>query len=391
MKSAVSMSSYNNSPIYFPFQKPNFRVMQNQGLVFIPDISGFTEFVNQIEIDHGRLIIKELLEIIIDANEAGLEISEIEGDAILFYRFGQQPTMQEIYRQVEKMFCAFHQSLKEYENRRYCQCKACLSAGKLTLKVVSHYGEFTTYDVRNFKKLIGRDVIVAHRLLKNDIDSHEYWLVTDSLYSEKDAGALPSWLEWTDSSKAIESGHVKFYYAALSPLKNQLSPVPLYRPKLNAGDRVISVSHDYRINMITMFHAVGDAAVRHRWVPGVKRVEVTNHFLPRVGMRWKIVTDEGEYAAHASGYYYQDEKIDFTESDETTGNITYYIIEKRSDSLTRVTIELFVPNRIKRLKFQLLQKASQKRRLEEALKRLEAFSRSLEQEEAAATPVPESQ
>ena len=55
--------------------------MENKGLLFIPDISGFTQFVNETEIDHSRLIIQELLEILINANEIGLEISEIEGDA----------------------------------------------------------------------------------------------------------------------------------------------------------------------------------------------------------------------------------------------------------------------------------------------------------------------
>ena len=37
--------------------------MENKGLLFIPDISGFTRFVNKVDIEHGRLIIQELLEI----------------------------------------------------------------------------------------------------------------------------------------------------------------------------------------------------------------------------------------------------------------------------------------------------------------------------------------
>ena len=58
-------------------------MMGNKGLLFIPDISGFTRFVNETDIDHSRLIIQELLELIINANQIKLEISEIEGDAIL--------------------------------------------------------------------------------------------------------------------------------------------------------------------------------------------------------------------------------------------------------------------------------------------------------------------
>jgi hypothetical protein len=62
--------------------------MENKGLLFIPDISGFTRFVTEMEIEHSRYIIQELLEVLIDSNELGLEVSEIEGDAILFYKLG---------------------------------------------------------------------------------------------------------------------------------------------------------------------------------------------------------------------------------------------------------------------------------------------------------------
>jgi hypothetical protein len=36
----------------------------------------------------------------------GLEVSEIEGDAVLFYKFGDSPELSLIYEQVEKMFFA---------------------------------------------------------------------------------------------------------------------------------------------------------------------------------------------------------------------------------------------------------------------------------------------
>ena len=58
--------------------------MENRGLLFIPDISGFSRFVNTVELEHSRFIIQQLLEVLIRANDSGLQISEIEGDAILF-------------------------------------------------------------------------------------------------------------------------------------------------------------------------------------------------------------------------------------------------------------------------------------------------------------------
>ena len=85
--------------------------MENRGLLFIPDISGFSQFVNAVELEHSRFIIQQLLEVLIRANDSGLQISEIEGDAILFYQFGGPVELRALYTQVEKMFRAFHQYL----------------------------------------------------------------------------------------------------------------------------------------------------------------------------------------------------------------------------------------------------------------------------------------
>src|SRR6201999_1697819 len=101
----------------------------------------FTRFVNETDIGHSRLIIQELLETLINTNRLGLEISEIEGDAILFYKFGEIPGLETLYKQVESMFCEFHKQLMAYDQTRFCQCKACISATGLSLKVITHYGE----------------------------------------------------------------------------------------------------------------------------------------------------------------------------------------------------------------------------------------------------------
>ena len=64
-------------------------------LFFIPDISGFTKFVSETEIGHSQHIIKALLEVLVDSNSIGLKVSEFEGDAILFYRSGAPPALED--------------------------------------------------------------------------------------------------------------------------------------------------------------------------------------------------------------------------------------------------------------------------------------------------------
>src|SRR5258706_5331896 len=202
--------------------------MENRGLLFIPDISGFTRFVNDVEIEHSRFIIQQLLEVLIRANEIGLEISEIEGDAILFYKFGEPQKLESLYKQVEKMFREFHEYLVAYDSRKICHCKACISAADLSLKVITHYGEFTPLNIQRFNKLIGKDVIVAHQLLKNDIANHEYWLVTKSLQDHQPI-EFAQWMHWDTSTKQTESGEVGFHYTRLDSLKNEI-PRPNTQP-----------------------------------------------------------------------------------------------------------------------------------------------------------------
>jgi ferredoxin len=97
-------------------------------LLFIPDISGFTQFVNQVEMNHGQAIIQELLETLIESNQTGMKVSEIEGDAILFYRLGKELKPEEIAAQCKTMFIAFHQQLRRYDMSRICDCGACVAA-----------------------------------------------------------------------------------------------------------------------------------------------------------------------------------------------------------------------------------------------------------------------
>ena len=146
-------------------------------LLFIPDISGFTNFVQETDIAHSKHIISELLEILIDANELGLTLAEIEGDALFFYRDATLPSREAIIHQVEEMFLNFHNHLVAYKYRRICRCGACTTAADLKLKFVIHAGEIDHIQVKDSRKPFGPNVVLVHRLLKNSIDGDEYALL----------------------------------------------------------------------------------------------------------------------------------------------------------------------------------------------------------------------
>ncbi|MET3876726.1 DUF2652 domain-containing protein [Chitinophaga sp. OAE865] len=348
--------------------------MENKGLLFIPDISGFTRFVNEIEIEHSRHIIQQLLELLINANESGLEVSEVEGDAILFYKFGSPPDLAQLYKQVEKMFCEFHRYLVNYNHRKICQCKACVSAVDLTLKVISHYGEFTTYQVKNFSKLIGKDVIVAHQLLKNDIEQHEYWLVTDNLLRDEPPAGLAQWMTWDAATKQTETGDISFHYTHLSELRNTLPPDPDPQTELNNKVKMISVSKEFDTDIKTLTYTVVHFEFRHQWQIGVKGIDEVEHFLPGVGSRHRHLLDNGkEVMMYTSSFSYNPEQnVMFSETDEKRHNAYYYTIERLTDRRARLTIDYYLPeNFVRQWLFRLKEKEKMTARLRASLERLE--------------------
>ncbi len=352
--------------------------MENRGLLFIPDISGFTQFVNRTEIEHTKLIVQELLEIIVSANQLGLQISEIEGDAILFYKYGDSPDLKDLYKQVERMFCDFHRSLSIYEVNRYCQCNACKSAATLTLKVVTHYGEYTDYQVQNFKKLIGKDVIAVHQLLKNDIALHEYWLVTNSLLNGTSGNDIRE-MDWDSGVKQTEDGDISFHYAYLGKLKDKIPPAAdeqleiIDKVKMASNTRVIDT------DIITLFRTTGMFDYRSQWEDGVLKVEELGHYLPRVGMKARVIYKDKQVIMYSSSYTFQPDRIEFSETDDMKTRSTYYYLEKIDEQKTKLTIDKYMKkNIVSQILFNLTDKKKIQASLEKSFHNLEQLVKIVE-------------
>src|SRR5215467_2694232 len=175
--------------------------MAESATILIPDISGYTEFLTKTELVHSSHIINELLEAILAANSGEFVLSEVEGDALLLYRKGKPIEADVLVRQCLGMFESFHNHVKIIERDSVCECGACKTASNLSLKFVAHHGIVQEIKVRQFTKCSGVDMIVAHRLLKNRIGSHEYILATSGCFDfsnlEQSSGALA----WERSSE----------------------------------------------------------------------------------------------------------------------------------------------------------------------------------------------
>lgn len=57
-------------------------------------------------------------------------------------------------------------------------------SGYLNIKFILHIGETELIELNHKKKPFGTEVILLHRLLKNEIASHEYVLFTEQIYQK---------------------------------------------------------------------------------------------------------------------------------------------------------------------------------------------------------------
>lgn len=145
-----------------------------KGTLLIPDITGFTNFVRKTDIATGKIITSRLLSSIIKSNFLGMKVSEIEGDAILFYKYEVKYSVKEILSQFEVMLESFNEELAMLSEELGEEID-------LTLKLIAHYGKLAEYKIGRFQKLYGETVIEAHKLLKNNVSSSSYVLITDDL------------------------------------------------------------------------------------------------------------------------------------------------------------------------------------------------------------------
>ena len=337
-------------------------------LLFIPDISGFTRFVNETEILHSQHIVQELLEILIDSNQLNLQVSEVEGDAIFFYRLGDKPRLKNLLQQVEQMFTRFHSHLKLYEHQRICPCGACKTAADLTLKIVAHFGEVTGIAIREYKKLFGKDVILVHRLLKNNLDKKEYVLFTDALLAEMEDKELPGWYMPLQGSEQYDLGDIQFYFSDLSQLHNTIR---VAFPAYNSSSKTyVSFSEEETIPapMEKIFETMLYLQQPHsKPVEGSKKNEsMAGEKIVRIGTKHSCLITKRDSVNITESIKLEDEKIEWIEMNKSGIAGYHYILKKISPGQTSLSVYMLVKKGlVNKLGFSIFFKSKMMRRIED--------------------------
>ena len=241
--------------------------------ILIPDISGFTEFITSTELEHGAHVINILIDTIV--NEVGdeYEVSEIEGDAVLLIKKGPAPSQEELEKICLRIFNAFHFKRKFIQQHNICPCGACQAIINLSLKFVAHHGPVAEITVGRFVKQSGPAMIVAHRLLKNSIDNHEYMLVTEKLLQQVTNSSDPIEMEWVNSSEEYPSiGTVDYHFALLNQARKKV-PEPPEPQRYVYSDINISQELSIQADFQDVYMTIWNVAGRVNWISGLLSVE----------------------------------------------------------------------------------------------------------------------
>lgn len=168
-----------------------------QRYLLLADISGYTAFLNGVEQAHGvdfssglsagYEVLGALLGAVVEGVQPAFDIAKLEGDAVFAVApaeglDGQGNAVLDRLRAVYHAFAIVREDRVTSATDHICT--GCPVVGTLNLKMVLHRGQAVRQTVGSSPELLGPAVNVAHRLLKNSIQSRlgyrAYLFVTDA-------------------------------------------------------------------------------------------------------------------------------------------------------------------------------------------------------------------
>jgi hypothetical protein len=221
-----------------------------------------------VELDHANGVLSDLLQIIVERFRALLTLSKLEGDAVFAYvPEAKLPRGELLLELLESTYAAFRDRQLAIKRRTTCECNACRRIPDLDLKLLTHYGDFLRQDVGGIPELLGSDVNLVHRLLKNHLSEatgwHAYMLFTE-------AGLAHLGLSFPDAHAQVETyehlGPVQTYSLDLHQRYQALTEAR--RVYITAEEADLVFTRDFAAPAPVVWDWLNDPQKRTRWMRG---------------------------------------------------------------------------------------------------------------------------
>lgn len=135
----------------------------------IADISGYTGYLADVELEHAQDILADLIGAVVTALRPNFRLAKLEGDAAFTFMVGERIDGSMLLDTIERCYLGFRRRRRDVRQATSCECDACSRIPDLDLKFVVHHGETIIQRVAGRRELLGSDVVIVHRLLKNDV------------------------------------------------------------------------------------------------------------------------------------------------------------------------------------------------------------------------------
>ncbi len=225
------------------------------GYLLIADITGYTAFLRESELDHAKDSLRSLLDLLIEHTKPPLIISRLEGDAVISYApddsFMQGQTLVEL---IESTYVEFRRALELMVLNTTCNCLACRNIANLDLKFFVHYGTFALESLPAYTELIGTDVNLIHRLTKNSVRDvlgyHAYVMYTQAAVDHLEMpGLIDQLTPHVESYEHI--GEVTVYLLDMHPIWEHKKH--RYHLVVEAKDAVFSIEKDFSLSPVQLW------------------------------------------------------------------------------------------------------------------------------------------
>ncbi|HEY8869617.1 MAG TPA: DUF2652 domain-containing protein [Candidatus Limnocylindrales bacterium] len=159
-------------------------------LFLIADISGYTGYLADVELEHAQDILADLIGTIVTSLRPNFRLAKLEGDAAFTFATADRVDGSMLLDTIERCYFGFRRRRRDVRQATSCECTACVKIPDLDLKFVVHHGAAILQKVAGRQELLGSDVIVAHRLLKNEVVEklgvHAYALISQQCIDASD-------------------------------------------------------------------------------------------------------------------------------------------------------------------------------------------------------------
>jgi hypothetical protein len=240
------------------------------GYLVIADISGYTSFVAGTELEHSHEILSDLLGTICEKIETLLSIHKLEGDAVFAYVPEASILRGEtLLEMVEATYVAFRDRQASIKRATTCTCNACRNIPSLDLKFILHHGDYIIQHVRDIVELVGSDVNLVHRLLKNKLAESTGWRAY-AMLTEPCLAHLKLDLETAHVlvEKYEHFGEVKTYNIDLHQRYREITEERRFMIDEKDADVIFRV--DFRTPPPVTWEWLQDPVRRNLWTKGVQ-------------------------------------------------------------------------------------------------------------------------